>query len=392
MIDNDVFIVFVALATLCTIIIIGLGFLPRPSREAAIWSGAFVGAMCASYVWLAGNVLGLAPLRSAGIGIVLTASMCMWVGLRARRAAERTYLAPILLLGVALTALIVISAETSWAEIGFRAALLVAAAVAAATTSELFRMGPLHRDEILPLALASLAFIIVTAAGVVDGALRLARGESLEIDGGVLALRALGVLGGAVYFVAALVTLLLLVREERAGTHHALRFDFSAIARDRLARAEVANDLWWSVLEIRLDDPIAIREATSTAAYNRVVARFASDVLSMLPAEADIDQKSASRYVVLLPRPDASVRPILSRLLARVATPTEGQGIETRLSASIGWAPVGLLGFSLDTLLAAAADAADTAQREGGDRWERADELAFLDNAPTGNITDARPA
>ena len=46
----------VTLATLVCCLMIGLGFLYRPSRASAIWSGAFVAAMVASYVSAARSV------------------------------------------------------------------------------------------------------------------------------------------------------------------------------------------------------------------------------------------------------------------------------------------------------------------------------------------------
>ncbi|KDA05216.1 hypothetical protein DC31_02130 [Microbacterium sp. CH12i] len=76
---------------------------------------------------------------------------------------------------------------------------------------------------------------------------------------------------------------------------------------------------WWSLLDIRLDDPDDIRLASSSAAFNAVAEKFAP----------------------------------------------------TRPSASIGWAPVAAVGYEFETLVNAASHAAETAYAKGGDRWER---------------------
>ena len=76
-------------------------------------------------------------------------------------------------------------------------------------------------------------------------------------------------------------------------------------------------------------------------------------------------------FVVLLPRPEGAVRPLLSRLLDQVATPDPTQPIAVRVSASIGWASVDTVGYDLDELLDAARGAGVQAHRSGGDRWER---------------------
>lgn len=373
---DEMLIVFVVLTTLCTILIIGLGFMRRPTRHAAIFSSAFATAMCAGYLWLASAALDQNWLSAIGTGVTLGASALLWVGLRARRKARRIYLVPTELTFVGVIVLLTASATTSWAELALRGAVALTAAFAAGTIYELVRLGPLYRDEALPLGLMSFFFIVVAMVAAIDAVLRFVRGASLDAVS-LLALRNAAVLGAAVYFVAALATLLLLVRETKASRSGGLRIDFDTIARDRLARAAERSDLWWSLLEVRLDDPVAMREASNTAAFDHAAARFAADLRAVLPAEADLGRTSRTTYQVLLPRAEASVRPLMSALLERVSTRDPAQRIDARVSASIGWAPVSIIGFALQDLKSAAADAADTAQRSGGDRWERADVAAL---------------
>ncbi|MGO8608718.1 hypothetical protein ACC848_37735, partial [Rhizobium johnstonii] len=66
---------------------------------------------------------------------------------------------------------------------------------------------------------------------------------------------------------------------------------------------------------------------------------------------------------VLLPRPEGAVRQILANLLEQVAT-TESD-LSVRLSASVGWAGVDVVGYDLDALVAEASDAASLARHAG---------------------------
>ena len=123
---------------------------------------------------------------------------------------------------------------------------------------------------------------------------------------------------------------------------------------------------------LRVGNIALIREASSSMAFARVVDRFALDVTETMPAEADLRRVDPTRFLVLLPRHDSAVRPILRTLLDRVSTVSEGQFAALRLSTSVGWSNVAVCGWDLDALTLAAGDACDAAQRAGGDRWERA--------------------
>jgi len=371
MIENPALIALVAIASLTTILVIALGFLPHPSRAAAIWSAAFAVSMAGCYVWLAGSVLDLTGLRMAGAVAVMAGSALIWVGLRAWRGATRVYLVPTELVYVVAIAAAVASTGQPWQAALLHLALAITAVGAGLTAGELMRLRPFRSDESLPLTIASLSYVALAALVVIDGVTRAMRGTPLSVDEIVLRQTA-GAIGVAVYMITALTTLLLLIRGAHQPTDSPRQRTFDTVARDRLERAQQHDDRWWSLLDIRLDEPGAIRAASSSLAYSRVVARFADDLRAALPADVDIDRRSETRYIALVPRPEPSVRPLMSQLLERVATPSEGQGLNLRPSASIGWASVTTVGYDLDRLLTAAADAAVGAARAGGDRWERA--------------------
>lgn len=121
----------------------------------------------------------------------------------------------------------------------------------------------------------------------------------------------------------------------------------------------------------RIFHPDDIRAASGTAAFSAISESFADDVYATLPADADVERMSPTRFIALVPRSQGGMREILSVLLERVSTLEEHQAIPIRLSASIGCAQATSTGYDLDVLLDAASEAAVVAHAEGGDRWER---------------------
>lgn len=360
----------VALATLCTVVYIGLGFLPRPSRAAAVWSFAFVGAMIAGYLWAAADTADLGWLRGLATGVMLGMLALLWVGLRVRRRASRWHWVPTVLFIVAAPLTLTLTADAEGYLTVVRVAFAVSAVFSVLTVIELVRLGPLLRDEAMPLTLMSTLSAVFSALGLVQEAVRLA--SDLPAQNALEATRNINALGAELYLVAAMVTLLLLTRHSARAPRAADSPAFDTVAADRLSRAEVAGDRWWSVLVVRLDEPEALRDASSTNAFDQMTENFAADVRRALPAEADIAVRSATEVVALVPRPEGAVRQVLATVLAQVADGGTNSPLAVRLSASIGWAPVDTIGYGLAALVAAASTAADRAQAHGGDQWDRA--------------------
>lgn len=357
----------IATSTLATILYIGLGFLPQPSRAAAMWSAGFMSAMVGSYVWMANVAFDAPELRGVGSGFIIAPVALMWAGLRAHRSAERSF-APLAIAYVVLmpTALWLASLTPAY-DVVFRALFASTAVFAVLTIVELVRLGPHQRDESYPLIGVSAAFIVFAGVIVIDAVLRagaaMAGQDTLEF------VRTVNMIGAIVYIVCTLVTMLLLTIGGKGSVREA-HGAFLQTVRGRLARADAAGDPWWSLLDIRLDDPDDIRAASSTAAFHATSDRFVSDVLGALPADADIEQLSATRVITLIPRGEGDVREILKDLLDRISTSVGDEPVPVRLSASVGWAQVQAVGYDFDELLAAAAAAAEEAQADGGDRWQ----------------------
>lgn len=373
MINTGASVSFAVLSILSTGLVVALGFLARPSRATALWSFAFTLTTIASFGWVAAEAVGSVPLRAAASGALLGASTFVWVGLRAWRGATRIHWVPALAYCVASPAVLAATATSSHYALIFRLDFAVAAVVAVLIIVELVRLGADRRDEALPLALASGGYVAFSIIALIDGGVQLAQTGTVASSADALGfVRDLNSLGSLVYVVCTLVTVLLLTRTTPAPAGRSIASSFTEVANDRLERARAAGDRWWSVLDIRLDDPDDLRDASNSIAFAAITEGFARDVRAALPADADIDARGDTRFVALLPRSEGAVRQVVSRLLARVAATDAEQPTGVRLSASIGWAGADAVGHDLDDLLAAAAACVTEAQRRGGDRWERA--------------------
>ncbi len=376
MINTGLAAAIVGLSTLCTVIYIGLGFLPRPSRAAALWAVSFSGFMVASYVWVGAETMESAPLRAVASGIMLGMLGLIWLGLRVGRGSRGGRGASVIAAAGYLVATPVLLALFSEGEFYLTVLRLVFAAggvFAALIVAECIRLGPHVRDEILPLALATGAYVVLAVFSLLHEVVRLATqgpaGAAVDVS------RDINVMGSLLFLVCAVTTLLLLTRQSRqpdgAASSAARGGSFAAVASDRLRRAAAADDKWWGLLVVRLDDPATLRAASSTHAFDQLADRFGEVVRANLPAEADIGASDDTTFTVLLPRPEGAVRQVLARLLEEVAEIGPDSPLAVRLSASVGWAGVDAVGYDLDDLVAAAAAAADRAAELGGDRWER---------------------
>lgn len=368
----DVTIVLVAVATTCTIIMIGLGFLPHPGRAASIWSSGFALAMLSCYLLVAADQIGSHHLRGAAHGPILCAVAFVWIGLRARRGREPIMLIPTIVVFSAATVVLGLTAETLAYGTVFRVSFLLAAATAGFAAWELLRLRKAEREMSLPLIVVACGFVGLAVLVAIDGLIRLAEGTIGETEADLQDLYDLNEVVALLYLICALVTLLYLARRGAQTNEQQQTVEFFGVARDRLARAQVAGDRWWSLIDVRLDDAGELLDASSGRAFQRITARFADDIRTVMPPEADIHAVSPTQVLVLLPRPDTAVRGLLSRLLDRVSALTDQPAVPIRLSASIGVAAAPLADYDLDRLTAAAGEAAAHAQISGGDRWERA--------------------
>jgi GGDEF domain-containing protein len=368
MIAVDVGLALIAVVTVCCAMVIGMAFLPHPTRATATWTAAFVVALIASYAWVAGDQLDAAVVRAASSTAMLSVLPMLWSGFRIHRGrAPRLWCTP--LFAVTAGALLVSTAGSDLYPPLFRGVFVVSAGFVALLGRELLLLLRTARDIIVPLGLACGAYLIVAVLVLLDGLLR-----GGQTAGDQLALiRDVNTIGNLVFAQCAALTIILLTRSRLRAMPVGDVRGFDSTAASRLERAQLQGNSAWSLLDIRLDDPEDVRAVSNAQTFSAVAERFITEVHAAFPPEADLERVDQTRILVFTPGTDASIRARVRTLLTRVATFRGFDSAPMRLSASIGWAPVTDVGFDPAELRRAADDAAVAARRAGGDRWVRAE-------------------
>ncbi|WP_435743113.1 hypothetical protein [Microbacterium sp. PMB16] len=362
----DITTSMVAVVTVLATLVLSLGTLARPSRATVVWGAAFALGVLGAYLWLAGNQTDEPVLRGAASGLLLCFEPLVWLGLRMRLGRRVVWWPVVVFLPVA-PGLLVATAGTPWYLPAFHAIFLGSAFFAALVAYELLRRRPTALDVVLPLALASCAFVVVAVASAVFALL--SGGESTGAQ--LSALRGMNAVGTLVVSTCAAFTLVLMVRAEASALSDVE--GATQRARRRLEKAHAQNEQIWSILDVRLDDPADLREASTGSTFALIVDRFHADVEEALPASADAVRIDDSRAVVIIRGSEEAVQFHIREILNRISVIQRDAPVDgIRSSASIGWATVAVLGYDYDTLVAAAAEAAVRARADGGDRWDRA--------------------
>jgi len=354
--------------TLGTVLVVGLAFLPHPSRATLLWSIGFLVATVSVVLAVMATIGDAEPLRRVTLAGLLSCSFFAWSGLRAWRGARSLawLYAPTL---VALVLILVVPGDTRWFSVAFRVAFLVSAVFPALTAWDLWRM-PERRDLLLqPLLITSASYAVFAVAGAVAGVFY------PPTDGDDLALvRTLNALGMLIYVICLAVSIVWLSQQRRPSAARppiAEWTRFRDVARDRLARAEAADEEAWALLVIRLDDEANVRAAAGNLSYAHITAEIDAHVRRIFPADADIGRQAAGRIVVLVPRSTVVIRELVRRLLTAISGYDGPYQTMLQNSASVGWVSVDVGGYDFSALLGAATMAVERAESAGGDRWYR---------------------
>ncbi|MDQ1112730.1 GGDEF domain-containing protein [Microbacterium testaceum] len=352
-------------ATLGSLMIIGLGFLHRPSRSALLWSLAFVLAMSSTWVSVTGGVMNDETVRRAGLGLMLGAPALIWSGFRARRGAPAfSWVGAVQ--AVTTAAVFVLVDEISAYGLAFRLAFLGSSVFAGLTVWELRRAADRLERLALPLTVVSSGFVALGIGTLVSGLAAPTTLGDLELP------RVLNGLGMLIFLVCATVSLLYFTSVSPSGRRAASSWPhFIVTASDRLARARRAREESWAVLTVRLDNPAQLRSAAGESGWLRLVSQFEALVADTFPAEADLGREVRGRVVVVVSRPDSVLREHVRTLLRQITELDVSSCIDIQLSASIGWVPAETADYDLAALIVDADAAAGEATRQGGDRWER---------------------
>lgn len=358
-------VVLAALATLMAMIMIGLGFLYRPNMASLLWSLMFVLVTLSAYGTVIANAASLHLLGDAAAGLAFGAPAMVWSGLRAARGARPyAWFGPI-------QAVLSAAAYPATDGMGihsfvFSLLYLIYGIMAGLSVLELLRRPERGGGRLLPLTLASAVLPVIGIASIIAVAI------TWSVTPGSPVLPDLKAISQLAYLTCAIVTLLSVARYPvPPGSDEALT-SFPSVVADRLERARAADEQNWSLLAVSLDDTDTLRVAGGEVAFRHIEERFRADVRGSFPADADIAADGPHAYLVLLSRPDGSVRDHIRTLLDRVATMTDDQPLAVEFSASVGWAKAVECDYDADALMDAARRARARAEASGGHRLERA--------------------
>lgn len=362
----DVTTGMVAVVTILAAMVFGLATLARPSRATVTWGAAFGLGVLGAYLWLAGQQTDEQALRGAASGVLLSFEPLVWIGLRMHRGRRAPWW-PVAAFTVLAPAALVIAAGSPWYLLVFHSIFLASGIFAALVAFELWRDGSAVRDIMMPLALASCGLFLVAVASGASALLTDVENTAAQLS----ALRGMNAVGTLVVSTCAAFTLILMVRAD--GIAPADTAAAIGSIRRRLQKAEAQNEQSWSILDVRLDDPADLREASTGSAFALIADRFHEDVQEALPAAADAVRIDDARAIVLMRGSEDAVQSHIRDILNRVSVIERDAPVPgIRASASIGWASVSVLGFDYDALTTGAGAAAARAREGGGDRWNRA--------------------
>ena len=373
MIPGDLLVGLTTAATTCLAIMIWIGLLGRASRATLLWTFALTLALLGAYGSLASAAMGTDVLvHPVGLGIMFGMPLVIWSGLRAAQD-KRSHAWIGFTQSAASVAVLTLTTNIPMGFTIFRWLFLLAAIGAALGAVELMRGDYRGSRFGMPLIVASGALLLIATVGVAGSASR----SSAETD--LLFIRVV-VIATTVYVICATVSLLFLANR-RPGARDVLEAVdafmpapmMRAVVRERILRARARREQNWSFVDLRLDDATDLREATGEAAFGSAVRRFESIVSETFPADADLCRVSAGHVTVFASQPSAAVREFVRTVLNEVSATQDEAPSSLRVSASAGIAEADVAKDSYDSLADAAARVADEAQREGGDRWRRAE-------------------
>ena len=367
---SDLGIAQAAITTLATLLAIGIAFLVKPSTATLYWAFAFVLAMAATYGVVMGDLSDNETLRRASLGALLGAPALLWSGFRAHWGLRpHVWAGPALAVASALA--LAFAPDSTWFVWGYRTAFLAASVFAGLFLVDWVR-APARRNDrlLLPLAIVSAAFVVIGLASFAAGLFfPPSGGDDFTLQRMISSIGMLAYVGCALIAVVGLPTRDAAFSPPGGGASTEWQ-RFERTASDRLLRAQQTAEPW-SVVYLRLDDAVDIRQTAGGNAFTTLSTRFEEAVRATFPAESDVASPSPGSVAALVPRPDATVRESLRATLERVPELDAEGSLPIRPTASAGWAPAAILGYDLDALVYTAREAAALASEKGGDRWER---------------------
>ncbi|MCR2808864.1 MULTISPECIES: hypothetical protein [unclassified Microbacterium] len=356
-----------ALATLATLLTVGVAFLSRPGKATLYWSCAFTLAMVATFGVAASEANGSELIRRICLGALMGGSALLWSGFRAYWAVRPfVWVGPVV--GVLSAIALVATGDGGGFSVAYRVVFLVASAFAILLFVDWLRFGDRGNRLLQPLMVISVAFGVVGIGNAVAGLIYPpTTGDDLIV------VRSISSIGLLLYVASALVAILgLSWRERSLRSPAAAPCDWEAFelgASDRLASAQRTAEQC-SIVYLRMDDAAEIRQAAGTVAQLESAKSLTRLIRSAFPPDCSVCPDATGTFV-LIPHPDATVRALLSSCLEQVGQLEVPGQLPVHPSASAGWAATSTLGYDLNTLILMSREAAILASQNGGDRWER---------------------
>ncbi|MGP6204446.1 hypothetical protein [Microbacterium sp. F2] len=357
------------IASLGTILFVGLAFLARPRRSTLLWSLTFMGIMVACFGYLAATAAESEELRRGSMGLLMGAPALLWSGLRAHRKV-RTYAWISAVVAAASIGALIAVGDSDLFGLAYRVVFFISSIFGVLFLLEWRRIPERSERVLWPIVISSAVYALAGVT-VLIGALF----TPLSTSEAFASTRIFNSIGMLVYMVCALVSLVPLVtpgtQAIESGAPHSDWGRFVGTARERLERAAARDAGTWSLLRIELDDAEDLQAAGGPAIFGRLIREIQSRVVAVFPTDADVAIAPDSAVIVLVSRPEAVIRELVRDVLRHIAVRDPEAPITVTTSASVGWASVATSGYDLDALLTTTAEAAAAARAQGGDRWER---------------------
>jgi len=346
-----------ATATLAVLLVVPLAFLARPCRATLLWTLALVVTAASVFAVLSADLTGTEWLRRSASGVMLSATVLLWSGLRAWRGVRPlVWLAPALaVVGAGLGVV-----PDDLYSLGFRIVFYLGSVFAGLSAVELRRLPERDTPALIPLVVLCTLFAALGLAVLVGGFLAPAAAGDFQL------VRAVNAIGVIAFIVCALLAMVTLAAHGSPDPATAAGGEILRTGAERLRRARARAEDGWAVLAVHLDDAAELSLVSGRERFTRLVDRFEEDVTRALPADADIGAVAPGRLLVFLNRPTRTVRRIAEDILESVGDDADASGF-VRLSASIGWCPAGD-GDDARALASRAQAAAGTAATAGGNR------------------------
>lgn len=357
-----------SLTALATMVAVGVAFLAKPSRATLYWSCAFALGMVATFGVVAAGINDAETIRRICLGALLGAPALLWSGFRALWGL-RPYVWAGPAVSVFAAVILVAVGDSGLFATAYRAVFIVSASFAVLFFVHWLRLADRRDPVVLPFAVLSLAFgVLAVATAIANLVSPPESGDDLGLIRVTPSAGMLLYICSAVIAVAGLSIRDRMQRRDTASAEHWASFQADAAARLTDARRSREP---MSMIYLRLDDLSELRQAAGSTALSLASDELGRVVQSVFSAESTICSPQVGTVFALVARPDPGVRDLLRVCLEQVSQMDVAGRMPVQPSASAGWATTSTVGYDLSALIYLSREAAEFADDNGGDRWER---------------------